>query len=81
MSPISTYTGNAQTYPQRMEIPLNGMKRALGKANDASIRIADGELDPRSFVELMGAQYSFEANAKVLKVMDETVGTLLNTVA
>jgi len=81
MSPIMSYGGAAQSYQPRIEIPLNGMKRASTSANNAAIKIAGGDLDPRSFVELMGAQYTFAANAKVMKVMDETVGTLLDTVA
>jgi len=81
MTPISSYAGGGQTYQPRIEIPLGGMKRANESANRAAIKITGGDLDVRSFVELMGAQYTFEANAKVMKVMDETVGTLLDTLA
>jgi flagellar hook-associated protein FlgK len=78
MSPIYSSAGNYQT---KLEIPLTGMRKANAQANKAAIKIAGGDLDPGSFVELMGAQYTFEANAKVMKVMDENLGTLLNTVA
>ncbi len=81
MSPISSYAGNTQTFQQRTDTPLKGMRQANAKANNAAKQISEGDLDPRPFVELMGAQYSFEANAKVLKVMDEMVGTLLDTIA
>ena len=81
MGTISSYAGGTQTFQQRTDTPLKGMKQAYAKANNAAEKIAGGDLDPRPFVELMGAQYSFEANAKVLKVMDEMVGTLLDTVA
>lgn len=76
-----SYGSSAQAYQPRIEIPLSGMKRATATANNAAIKIAGGDLDPKSFVELMGAQYTFAANAKSLKVMDETIGTLLDTVA
>lgn len=69
------------SYQNRIEIPLTGMRKASSQANKAAIKIAGGDLDASSFVELMGAQYTFEANAKVLKVMDETLGSLLNTIA
>jgi flagellar hook protein FlgE len=71
----------AGSYQPKIEIPLTGMRKATSQANKAAIKIAGGDLDASSFVELMGAQYTFEANAKVLKVMDENLGTLLNTVA
>jgi hypothetical protein len=64
-----------------IEIPLGGMKRANADATRSAIKIAGGSLDPETFVELMGARYKFEANAKVLKVMNENTGTLLNTLA
>ena len=78
MSPVSPAVTPTR---QSIEIPINGMRRATADANKAAIKIAGGELDPSNFVKLMGAQYTFEANAKVLKVMDENTGTLLNTVA
>ena len=78
MNSIYSSAGN---YQPRIEIPLTGMRKANAQANEAAIKIAGGDLDPDSFVQLMGAQYTFEANAKVMKVMDETLGTLLNTVA
>ena len=64
-----------------MDIPLSGMKKAAANANKAAYNIAGGSVEPQSFVELMGATTMFEANAKVLKVMDESIGTLLDTVA
>jgi flagellar hook protein FlgE len=71
----------ANSYAPRIEIPLNGMRNASQRANQAAIRIGEGDINANDFVELLGARYSFEANAKVLKTMDETLGTLLNTVA
>lgn len=57
------------------------MKKAAANANKAARDIAGGGLESKSFVELMGATTMFEANAKVLKVMDESIGTLLDTIA
>ena len=81
MTPISSYAGGSQTFQPRMDIPLGGMKKAASTANKAASDIAGGNLEAQSFVELLGATTMFEANAKVLKVMDESIGTLLDTVA
>ena len=78
---MNSIYSSAGSYQPRIEIPLTGMRKANAQANKAAIKIAGGDLDPGSFVELMGAQYSFEANAKVLQVMNESLGTLLDTVA
>lgn len=78
---MSSITPSSGSYHPKFEIPITGMKKANAKANQAAIKIAGGELEVSSFVELMSAQYTFEANAKVLKVMNENMGTLLNTVA
>jgi flagellar hook protein FlgE len=81
MTPISSFTGSTLGYQPRMEIPVKGMQRAASSMNEAAMRIGDGDLNPQSFVKMMGAKYSFQANAAVLKTMDETLGTLLDTIA
>lgn len=77
MTPISS-TAFARS---GIEIPLSGMRKATDQMHSAAIRIAGGEIDAKNFVEMLGARYMFEANAKVIKVMNENLGTLLDTVA
>ena len=77
MTPVSAVGGTLAS----IEIPIDGMKKARADMSKASLKIAGGEIEPEAFVELLSAQYTFAANAQVLKVMDETIGTVLDTVA
>lgn len=78
---MNSITPSTGSYVPNFEIPLKGMARANRDAVDAAVRVADGEVAPEPFVKMMGAQYNFQANAKVLNTMDEMLGTLLDTVA
>ncbi|MCG8528062.1 MAG: hypothetical protein MI748_16895 [Opitutales bacterium] len=82
ISPVGQgHSPTTRSHAHSIEIPLKGMKNAKADLNDAAIKIAGGDVSVDSFVKMMGATYTFEANAKVFKVMDETQGTLLDTLA
>ena len=55
-----------------------GIHRAMAKANEAGEQVADGELDPESFIELNESELLMKANVATMRTGDEMLGTLLN---
>ncbi|PTY07442.1 flagellar biosynthesis protein FlgE [Opitutaceae bacterium EW11] len=64
--------GSFLVYPQQ------GIDRAFSMANAAGKKLADGDLDPESMIDLDQAQMMVKMNVAVMKTGDEMLGTLLN---
>jgi hypothetical protein len=54
------------------------MKRGIGEANAAAVRIASGEVTPDAFTALLQAGITIKANRVAATTADELIGTLLN---
>ena len=72
-----TSTGNYST-SNLFANPLLGMRKAVEQANDASEKIADGDISPENIVSGMEAQIQMKANVATLRVADSLIGTLLD---
>jgi len=81
ISPVTASQVNTAYNSHPYAIPQAGMQQAQVSAQVAGKRIAEGEITPKSVVELNTSIYSFKANAMVMKSMDEMQGTLLNVLA
>ncbi|MBP2302327.1 hypothetical protein [Azospirillum picis] len=60
---------------------LEGLRTSQARADDASERIASGDLDPAVVLDLSSAQVGFAANAKVLQATQENSKRLLDLLA
>ena len=63
---------------------MRGINTGLDRLNRVAGRIArdgaDGDM-ASNFVELMKARHEVKANAKAVRVADETIGTLIDILA
>jgi len=57
------------------------MQKAQAGMDAAAQKVSQGNMDPGNFVDMMSNQRLYEANAKMLKMADERVGTLLDVLA
>lgn len=80
-SPMEINIPPPSTSAAMYSTPLAGMQRARSKAVHAATDISNGDHSPKRFVDLMSQQRTYEANAEVLRSMDEQAGHLLNTLA
>ena len=60
-------------------IPRHGMMRAQRQVVSAAQKVSIDSPRARPMVDMMQGQHLYNANAKVLKTMDQMAGTLLNT--
>lgn len=61
--------------------PLSGVERGVQKMDEASGKIAAGDLSPATVGSDIEAARFVQANAVSLRTADRMVGTLINTVA
>jgi len=61
--------------------PLEGMRRGFQQANDASAKIADGDVSPENMVSMIQAEVLVKANAVVAQTADKLLGAFLDTKA
>ncbi|HEU5078237.1 MAG TPA: hypothetical protein VFT72_03455 [Opitutaceae bacterium] len=72
----SSSVGSARS--NLFDLAASGMNRAFSKANAAGAQIANGDIEPQPFVDLIEAKASLKANAAVMRTADEMLGTLLD---
>jgi len=66
---------------QAMQVPQTGLVRARVQVGQAAARIAREGPAVEPAVDLLRGQHYYAANAKVLRTMDQQLGTLLDTLA
>jgi hypothetical protein len=59
----------------------DGIRRGVSRANAAAARIAQGEVTPENMVGLIEAGIQIKASVAAARAADQTLGTLLDTVA
>lgn len=60
--------------------PVQGLRDAQTRVVNAASKIAaDGVSDPAPVVELLAARTQLKANAKVVRTLDQTLGSLIDT--
>ena len=62
------------------QIALGGMQDGAGRVLDAATSLQDG-VEPTAAVELRMGARQHEANAKVVKAVDDMLGDLVDTLA
>ena len=70
--------------PPRADVffsPLEGMRRGISQANTAAAGIGQGDVSPENMIGLIEGQIQVKASAAAAHTADQTVGTLLDTVA
>ena len=60
---------------------VEGLNRSRQLVNTSAQQIAQGNLSPRPIINLIIGEYTFKANALVVKTQDQMRGTLLNALA
>ncbi|HTZ21961.1 MAG TPA: hypothetical protein VMC06_13840 [Opitutaceae bacterium] len=61
--------------------PQEGVRRGVSQANGIAASIAQGDVSPENMVGLVEAGIQVKASAAVERAADQTIGTLLDTVA
>lgn len=71
----------AATAQSSLAIGIQGFQRAQEATADAATQIAGGSLDPEVIVSLTQSALAAEVSAAVIKLADQSLGTLLDVLA